>query len=326
MVSTLTGRRAGGEVKQGDNRMSTSTCSSKTHRQQRILQFCALAVVLFGSVANPALTATTEDIPDVQTTYSIAQDTAHEVAFSVVDPGKETISLVARLTAISTHIARDVAWQVRNEAGELLLDATSNEVESPLQPGTYVVEAQYGAVAVRETVRLTSGSSIAVNFVLNAGGLRVLPSLKGLSTADLKSKTLVYALGGIDKGKLVAHSDEAGELLKLPAGVYRVESRMGTGNTTAVTDVRIRPGKMSAIEVTHQAGLARLNFVGSPEAKVQWDIRPVDGSTLTTLNGLTHKLALKPGTYLAEARVNGEILSAKFKIIAGEERDILLGN
>jgi hypothetical protein len=305
--------------------MDVSTRPSKTHRQQRILQFCALAVVLL-SAASPALTATSEDIPDDQTTYSIAQDTAHEVAISVVAPGKEAISLVARLTAISTHIARDVAWQVRNEAGELLLDTTSNELESPLQPGLYVVEAQYGAVAVRETVRLTPGNSVAVNFVLNAGGLRVMPALKGLAASDLKSKTFVYALTGIDKGKLIAHSDEPGELLKLPAGVYRVESRMGSGNTTAVTDVRIRPGKMSAIDVTHQAGLARLNFVGSPEAKVQWDIRPIDGSKLTTLDGLTHKLALKPGTYLAEAHVNGEILTAKFKIVAGEERDILLGN
>ena len=44
------------------------------------------------------------------------------------------------------------------------------------------------------------------------------------------------------------------------------------------------------------------------------------------LDGITHKLVLKPGTYLAEAHVNGEILTAKFKIIAGEERDIMLGN
>ena len=115
---------------------------------------------------------------------------------------------------------------------------------------------------VRETVRLTEGNSVAVNFVLNAGGLRVLPALKGLTVSDMPSKTLVYALTGIDKGKLIAHCNVPGELMKLPAGAYRVESRMGDGNTVAVTDVRIRPGKMSAIEVTHQAGLARLNFVG----------------------------------------------------------------
>jgi hypothetical protein len=112
----------------------------------------------------------------------------------------------------------------------------------------------------------------------------------------------------------------------LPAGMFRIESRMGDGNASAVTDVRIRPGKMSAIEVRHNAGLARLNFVGAPNANVTWDVRPIDGVKFKTLNGLTHKLALKPGTYLAEAHVNGEILTAKFKIAAGEERDIMLGN
>ncbi len=306
--------------------MGVSTRPSKKYRQQHKFQFCALAILLSTSLASPAFTATTVDVPDVETTYSIAHDTAHEVSISVVEPGKESISLVARLTTISTHIARDVAWQVRNEAGELLLNATSNELESPLAPGQYVVEAQYGAVAVRETLRVTAGNSIAVNFVLNAGGLRVIPALKGMATTGLKSKTFVYALAGVDKGKLVAHSEEPGELLKLSAGVYRVESRMGAGNTTAVTDVRIRPGKMSAVEVTHEAGVARLNFVGSPEASVKWDVRPIDGTKLTTLEGLTHKLALKPGVYLAEAHVNGEILTAKFKIAAGEERDIMLGN
>jgi hypothetical protein len=306
--------------------MGVSTRPSKTHRQRRKFNICALAVVLFAGASSPALTAATADIPDDETTYSIAQDTRHEVSISVVDPGKEGLSLVARLTTLSTHIARDVAWQVRNEQGELLLNATANELQSPLAPGLYVVEAQYGAVAVRETVRLTQGNSVAVNFVLNAGGLRVLPSLKGLAATGLKSKTFVYALAGIDKGKLVTHTEEPGELLKLPAGVYRVESRIGDGNTTAVTDVRIRPGKMSAVEVTHQAGLARLNFVGSPQAHVTWDIRAIEGEKLTSLEGLTHKLALKPGTYLAEAHVNGEILTAKFKITAGEERDIMLGN
>jgi hypothetical protein len=306
--------------------MGVSTRPSYTRRQQRKQTNCALAVLFFVSLASPALTATTADIPDVDVTDSIAQDSTHEVSISVVDPGQESISLAARLTTLSTHIARDVVWQVRNTAGEVVLDATANEVQSPLAPGDYVVEAQYGAVAVRETLHVTQGSSIAVNFVLNAGGLRVLPSLKGLGTSELKSKTLVFALTGLEKGKLIAHTDLPGDLLKLPAGLYRVESRLGEGNATAVTDVRIRPGKMSAIEITHNAGVARLNFVGAPDADVKWDVRPIDGQKITSLDGLTHKLALKPGTYLAEAHVNGEILTAKFKIVAGEERDIMLGN
>jgi hypothetical protein len=303
--------------------MGVCTRPSKTHRQQRNFQICALAVILSVS---PASAAPTVDFDDVKSTESIAQDTAHEVSITVVEPGQERIALTARLTTLSTTAARDVTWQVRNETGELVLNQITHELESPLAPGEYTVEAQYGAVSVRETVRLTEGNAIAVNFVLNAGGLRVLPALKDIVAPDIPTKTLVYALAGPDKGKLIAHSAQAGELIKLVAGQYRVETRIGNGNTSAVTDVRVRPGKLSAIEMSHKAGIARLNYVGSPDAQVKWDVRPIDGSKIISVDGLTQKLALKPGTYLAEAHVNGEILTAKFKIVAGEERDIMLGN
>ncbi len=307
--------------------MGVSTRPSYKHRQGSAVIGRVLAVFLFSTslIGVPTAAAPTIDIPDVDTA-SIAHDTAHEVAISVVEPGKERIALSARLTTMSTNIVQDVTWQIRTNSGELLFNQTVEELDQQLQPGEYVVEAQYGAVSVRETVRLIEGNSIAVSFVLNAGGLRVLPALKGLTAIDMQTKTLVFALAGPDKGKLVAHSEMPGELLKLSAGQYRVESRFGSGNTTAVTDVRIRPGKLSAVEVTHQAGVARLNFVGSPDAHVKWDVRFIGGQKITTLDGLTHKLALKPGTYLAEAHVNGEILTAKFKIVVGEERDIMLGN
>ena len=303
--------------------MGVSTRPSKTHRQSRNFQICALAVVLSFASAHAA---TVVDIDDVKTTESIAQDTAHEVAISVVEPGQESIALTARLTTMSTTIARDVTWQIRNEAGELLLNQITHEFESPLAPGQYIVEAQYGAVSVRETVRLTEGNAVAVSFVLNAGGLRVLPAVKNIVAPDMPTTTLVYALAGPDKGKLVAHSDQKGELIKLAAGQYRVESRVGNGNTSAVSDVRIRPGKLTAIEVSHQAGIARLSYVGSPDAQVKWNVRPIDGAKILSVDGLNQQLTLKPGVYLAEAVVNGEILTAKFKIVAGEERDIMLGN
>jgi hypothetical protein len=307
--------------------LGESTRPSYKHRQQRSFMSCALAVAFFASTISQGYTAAPVfDEEPGETTKSIANDKSHEVSISMVDPGEESLALSARLTTMSLHVARDVAWQVRNDAGELVLNATANELQSPLPPGEYVVEAQYGAVSLRETVRLVPGNSVTVSFVLNAGGLRVLSSLKGLDTAGISSKTLVYALAGIDQGKLVAHSEQAGELIKLPAGQYRVETRMGEGNATAVTDVRVRPGKMSAIEVNHQAGLARLNFVGAPDAKVTWDVRPIDGVKIASFAGLTHTFTLKPGTYLAEAHVNGEILTAKFQIEAGVQRDIMLGN
>ena len=310
-----------------------STRSSTENRQKRPLQKRLLAVFLLSaalftpqalSYAATSLETETPALPEI--TSSIATDTAHEVAISVVEPGSEQISLAARLTATSNSMARDIHWQIRSATGELLFDETITESIHDLVPGDYIVEADYGSVHLRETLTLPEGNSIAVSFVLNAGGLRVLPVIKGIIATEIQSQTLVYALSGPERGKLVAHSKLPGEILKLAAGHYRIESRFGAGNTTAVTDVHIRPGIMSAIDVKHQAGLARLSFVGEPGAKVTWEVRSEAGPALASFEGIAQDLALKPGTYVAAAHVNGEILTAKFKIVAGEERDIMLGN
>jgi hypothetical protein len=303
-----------------------STRPSQKHRQWSAFTRCALAVLLFVGPSVQASSRPEMNVEKGEETQSFSQGTAHEVSISVVEPGAESISLAARLTLVSANVARDVEWQVRNEDGELILNATANEITSPLKPGQYVVEAQYGAVAVRESIQLIEGNSIAVNFVLNAGGLRVLSTLKGFPAEVMPTKTLVFSLSGLEKGKLIANSVQPGELLKLPAGLFRVENRVSNGNVSSVTDVRISPGKMSAIEVTHQAGIARLNYVGAPDEKVIWDITPVNGVKLSTLEGLSHQLALKPGTYIAEAHAKGEILTAKFVVVASEKRDIILGN
>ena len=310
-----------------------STRPSTENRQKPALNKRLLAVFLFSatiilpSALSYAATSLETEIPALpETTSSIAADTAHEVAISVVEPGSEQISLAARLTATSNLMAQDIHWQMRNAEGELLFDETATESVHALPPGDYVVEAEYGSVHLRETVTLPEGHAIAVSFVLNAGGLRVLPVIKGIIATEIKSQTLVYALSGPERGKLVAHSKLPGEVLKLAAGRYRIESRFGAGNTIAVTDVHIRPGIMSAIDVKHQAGLARLSFVGEPGAKVTWEVRADSGPALASFEGISQDLALKPGTYVAAAHVNGEVLTAKFKILAGQERDIMLGN
>lgn len=326
-----TGRKSWGRVKQGDSRLGVSTRPSKIRRQISPLQkrcvaasFLAITLCPF---TLPTHAAARLDIPQTpEITASIAHDTAHEVAIRPVDIGQEQLTLSARLTTTSGSLAKDIAWQIRDIEGALIWESTTTELVKSLAPGEYSIEAQYGAVSLRESVILPQGSAIEVSFVLNAGGLRVLSGLKGLTAALLPSQTLVYALTGIQRGKLVAHSKQPGEILKLAAGQYRIESRYGEGNTSATTDVRIRPGKISAVEVKHQAGLARLSFVGAPDATVTWDVRTVDGLSLGKFEGITNQLALKPGVYFAEAHVNGEVLSAKFQINSGEERDILLGN
>ena len=115
-------------------------------------------------------------------------------------------------------------------------------------------------------------------------------------------------------------------IVRVPEGDYRVESRFFAGNAAAVTDVHVRAGRLSAVAIDHKAGIARLAFVGSPAADVQWNVSDREGRPIAMAEGLNADIVLVPGIYTARAKVGDETLSATFAIATGEARDILLGN
>jgi hypothetical protein len=311
--------------------MDASTRPSATRRQKLQLNKRALAaflIILIPSIV-PVLAAQNASMPleaAPDTVASIAKSATQAIAIGVVNPGEESVSLTAHVADSKSDLATGIRWQLRNELRELVYDETADEFSKALPPGIYFVEASYGNAILREQFTLLEGNRLSISFALNAGALRVLPALKDIVTTEIGSRTLVFAMSGPDRGKLVAQSAVPGEVLTLRAGLYRVENRFGAGNTVAVTDVHVRPGLISGLEVTHLGGLARFSFAGTPSAKVNWEVKAQDGQGVASFEGQQQEIALKPGTYQAEAFVNGEVLTARFKISAGEERDILLGN
>jgi hypothetical protein len=161
--------------------------------------------------------------------------------------------------------------------------------------------------------------------VLNAGALRVLPRISNIPTLH-KSTSTVFALSGIESGKMIAASKQSGRIFNLPAGYYRIKTRYENSNVEAVTDVRIKPGVMSALDVDHLAGVARLSFVGHRGDDVQWTITSDSGEALPLVTGAEADLVLKPGKYYAEATAGSVSKLTEFEIRDGEEREIVLGN
>ena len=94
-----------------------------------------------------------------------------------------------------------------------------------VEPGDYVVEANYGAVHAAESVSMIEGERLRMTFILNVGGVRVLPRLSGIGLPPVRPLTTVYATSGPDEGKLITISDEPGEIMRLAAGNYRVGVR-----------------------------------------------------------------------------------------------------
>jgi hypothetical protein len=187
-----------------------------------------------------------------------------------------------------------------------------------------VVEASYGAARVSERLTLLPATQLQVNFVLNIGGIRILPRLHGFGPPSPRTQNFVYANSGPEKGKLVAVSELPGELLRVTSGEYRIESRFTSGNAVAVTDVSVKAGIMSSVEIDHVAGMVRLSLPATEHGAILWQVFDAAGTAVTEREAPALDLILKPGAYDARAQSGSETLTAGFRVEAGTQSNVML--
>lgn len=256
----------------------------------------------------------------------LAANPGHDIAIEIVAPGREGLGLSARLTEEGGLIELPMQWTIRNTHGETVFAGLSPGADLDVPPGDYIVDIRYDAVRLSSIVTIPNGTRLMVSYVLNAGGVRILPRLADIGLPATRPTTRIFALGGRSDGQLVAESSLPGEIIRVPAGTYRIESRFASGNARAVVDVDVKAGKLSAVEIDHKAGLARLAWPGLAEGRVAWTIRNAKGETVAAPEGVQADVVLLPGTYTASARLGSATRSATFEIASGETRDIILGN
>jgi hypothetical protein len=282
-----------------------------------------LAALLF---ASPALasssTAAIDRTPDIARS---GEDVGAEVRIELTRRGNEALSFNARLSEDGGVVNWPISWQVKAFSGETLLSRDAGDASLAAEPGDYVVEASYGAVKVERKVTLLAGQRLAVTFVLNAGGLRILPKLKQLGLPDARPFTSIYKASGPDGGTLVAITEEPGEILRLGAGSYRIESRFQPGNAEAATEVTVKPGRLSAVELDMTAGVARLDASGAGD-DVYWIITDAKGESLPGIPGPTADVVLKPGLYKLRTRIDGGEKTSAFTIEPGRVSAIIQSN
>ena len=149
----------------------------------------------------------------------------------------------------------------------VVYDKSTQLAAIAVPPGDYSVEALYGSASFSQNLTLLEANRLIVSFVLDVGGIRVLPRVQGLGLAPAQTQSLVYALSGPNRGKLITISKMPGEILRVKAGDYRIESRFAAGNAVAVADVHVKPGVMSAVEIDHAAGLGTAFLCGRPQRR-----------------------------------------------------------
>src|SRR4026209_124694 len=101
-----------------------------------------------------------------------------------------------------------ISWRVRSLGGETVYSREAQSAELPAEPGDYLVEARYGAVKIERQLTLLEGQRLGVSFVLNLGGLRILPKLREIGLPDARRFTSIYRASGIDGGILIAITEQ----------------------------------------------------------------------------------------------------------------------
>ena len=303
--------------------MGDSTRSTLKHHQARTAYAVSLVVFLLG--IGSAIASTNSDEQNQTRTPPPFSQTAETTAITSVNAGDESLELSSRFSQNGNVYVEGVDWTLKTQSGEVIYHSLATTTDIKVQPGSYEVIAAYGTVKIDEAVNVPAQTKLSVNFVLNAGALRILPRLNGLRGEQIESAAKIFALNGPQNGKLITTSHQPGQLIKLAAGSYRIETQFADSNVVAVTDVDVKPGIMRSVDVDHHAGLAHFSVLHAAE-NIEWRVMPDQGDELALSNPSDPMAVLKPGHYTAEAKIGDHILKQSFVVEDGQVMDVVLAN
>ena len=262
---------------------------------------------------------------------------------SGVEAGRSSLYLSAvYVTGDTQPILGGLKWRVYREQAESdgthKLAAESSEA-SPLlilPDGAYVVHVGYGLAGATRRVDLR-GQSASERLILNAGALRVLPTLGETPVLPQRVAISIYVPDRTNpEGRLVASNLRPGDLVCLPEGPYHIVSTLaeaGTAggvtlptNSVVTADLRVQAAKITEGTLRHRAAQIVLKLVntdgGEALANTAFTVLTPGGDVIRELIGAFPSLTLAEGEYVAIARHDGKTYQSVFQVQSGLDRDI----
>lgn len=245
--------------------------------------------------------------------------------------GRGQVTLSAYLTDASPLITQGLVWRVFRDAagsdGKLQLVSTHREASPTLrlEPGDYRVNVALGRANLTRRISVAGDQAIRERFVLNAGGLRVLPVLAGGEPASEKLISIDVESDERDEygqRTKVMTGAKPGLLLRLNAGIYSIASTYGDANAVARADVTVEAGKLSELTLLHAAARASFKLVtrggGDAIADTQWSVVTRRGDPIKESSGALPTHFLAPGDYTVRAKHAGRLYRRDFSVKAGD--------
>jgi hypothetical protein len=253
------------------------------------------------------------------------------VAPKIGGAGPGQVSLSAFLTEESQAIQQGLVWRVFREKtggdGKHVLVSTVRD-PSPtlkLEPGVYQVNVALGRANLTRKITVSGDQPLQERFVLNAGGLRVVPVLANGAAANEKVVTFDVQSDERDQHgeriKIVTAA-KAGLVLRLNAGIYSIVSIYGDANATARADVTVEAGKLTEVTLAHPAAKVTFKLVtrrgGDAIADTQWSLATAQGEQVRQSSGALPTHFLAPGAYVVSAKHAGRLYHRDFNVKTGD--------
>ncbi|RAI30671.1 hypothetical protein, partial [Rhodoplanes serenus] len=241
----------------------------------------------------------------------------------------------ARYGRDSTAINGGVVWRVYPVRPDItgsfrpLREDRNPTPNLALPPGDYVVHVAFGLASAAKTVRLRD-EPVREVFDLPAGGLRIEGRVGNVRIPAGQIAFDVFHGSQFEPGdkRQVAQAVMTGDVVVLPEGTYHIVSNYGDSNAVVRSDIRVQPGKLTDVTVTHRAAVITLKLVsdrgGEALANTNWTVLTPGGDVIKESIGAFPRVVLAEGDYRAIARNDGRSFERDFKVITGVDGEIEL--
>ena len=245
--------------------------------------------------------------------------------------GVGQVALVALLTQDGQSIEQGLIWRVYRDRpgpdGKPRLVSTHREA-SPLlrlEPGDYVINVAFGRAHLTRKITVSNERASQERFVLNAGGLRLLPQLA--NGEAINDKAVIYDIYSDERDQYgqrtkLMSAARPGIVLRLNAGIYNIVGTYGDANAIVRADVTVEAGKLTEATLAHAVAKVTFKLVaragGDAVAHTQWTVANAQGETVKESVGALPTHIFAPGTYTVSARNAGEVFQRRFTVQAGD--------
>jgi hypothetical protein len=243
------------------------------------------------------------------------------------------LAVAARFGRDLPQVGSGIHWRVyadRPDASGVFRLVKEERAANPvfmLPPGGYVVHATLGLASAAKAVTLRS-DTVRESLEISAGGIRLEGRVGDVKIPAGQIAFEIYRGSQFDVGEKrpLLQNVVTGDVVLLPEGTYHIVSNYGESNTIVRSDIRVQPGKLTDVTVTHRAAMITLKLVGDRGgealANTQWSVLTPGGDIIKESTGAFPRVVLAEGEYKAIARNEGKSFERDFKVINGVDGEV----